>query len=54
MMLPLEIETTVKILVKHYELNQVQQADLQSVAEDTQFVPTVEDVEWLATGARRG
>jgi hypothetical protein len=52
MLLPLEIERAVEILVKHYQLNQVQQAVLESVADDTQSVPTIEDIEWLATQAR--
>jgi hypothetical protein len=49
---PSEIKYGVEILVKHYQLKQVQRADLETVAEDAQFVPTVEDVEWLATQAR--
>lgn len=50
--LPPEIAYAAKILVEHYDFDQFQQADLQSVAEATQFVPTVEEVEWLAEEVR--
>lgn len=51
-----EIADAVKILVGRYDLDKFQRADLLSVADDTQFVPTVEDVEWLAeeAGLREG
>jgi hypothetical protein len=49
---PSEIKQGVDILVKHYELDQVQRAGLETVADDAQFVPTVEDVEWLASEAK--
>jgi hypothetical protein len=47
-----KIKQGVEILVERYQLDEVQKENLESVAELTHFVPSVEQVEWVITEAR--
>ena len=47
-----EIKQGVKVLVKHYQLDETQKKNLEYVAELTKYVPNVNEVEWVATEAR--
>jgi hypothetical protein len=49
---PEKIKQGVEVLVERYQLDEVQKANLESVAKLTHFVPSVEQVEWLVTEAR--
>jgi hypothetical protein len=49
---PEKIKQGVEVLVERYQLDEVQKANLESVAELTHFVPSVEQVEWVITEAR--
>lgn len=51
-MLQPELRAAVQILVKHYKLHLLEKETLLLVAEDTQWVPSVEDVEWLVEEAK--
>jgi hypothetical protein len=51
-MSPEKIKQGVEVLVERYQLEEVQKANLESVAKLTHFVPSVEQVEWVATEAR--
>jgi hypothetical protein len=49
---PTRIKQGVEALVKRYQLDEAQKGNLESIAEFTHFVPSVELVEWVATEAR--
>jgi hypothetical protein len=51
-MSPEKIKEGVEVLVERYQIDEVQKANLESVAQLTHFVPSVEQVEWLVTEAR--